>query len=95
VTERTNYDRAMSAFRAVRTYAEDTRLDKDEVNKIREAVEFEDPAALGAEWVYELVSDLVSDLFHLGRGVGVEPDEIVHGAQIHFEAEVAEEDGDD
>ena len=37
------------------------------------------------------IADLVTDLMHLARLNGVEPDYIIHTAQMHFDAEVEEE----
>lgn len=39
--------------------------------------------------------DLVADLLHLARENGIEPDYIIHMAQMHFDAEVEEETGID
>jgi hypothetical protein len=35
------------------------------------------------------LSDLVSDLFHLAYQAGLEPDEIVRRAHVHFDAEIS------
>lgn len=37
------------------------------------------------------IYDLVADLLHLARENGIEPDYIIHMAQMHFDAEVEEE----
>jgi len=39
------------------------------------------------------IYDLVADLLHLARENGIEPDYIIHMAQMHFDAEVEEEAG--
>lgn len=39
------------------------------------------------------IYDLVADLLHLARGNDIEPDYIIHMAQMHFDAEVEEETG--
>ena len=39
------------------------------------------------------IYDLVADLLHLARENGIEPDYIIHMAQMHFDAEVEEETG--
>jgi hypothetical protein len=39
------------------------------------------------------IVDLVTDLLHLARQEGIEPDYVIHMAQIHFDAEVEEEIG--
>ena len=39
------------------------------------------------------IYDLVADLLHLARENGIEPDYIIHMAQMHFDAEVKEETG--
>ena len=39
------------------------------------------------------IYDLVADLLHLARKNGIEPDYIIHMAQMHFDAEVEEEAG--
>ena len=39
------------------------------------------------------IYDLVADLLHLARENGIEPDYIIHMAQMHFWAEVGEETG--
>ena len=39
------------------------------------------------------IYDLVADLLHLARENDIEPDYIVHMAQMHFDAEVEEEAG--
>ena len=41
------------------------------------------------------IYDLVADLLHLARENGIEPDYIIHMAQMHFDAEVEEETGID
>jgi hypothetical protein len=41
------------------------------------------------------IYDLVADLLHLARENGIEPDYIIHMAQMHFDAEVEEEAGID
>lgn len=41
------------------------------------------------------IYDLVADLLHLARENGIEPDYIIHMAQMHFDAEVKEEAGID
>ena len=37
------------------------------------------------------IYDLVADLLHLARENDIEPDYIIHMAQMHFDAEVEEE----
>lgn len=37
------------------------------------------------------IYDLVTDLLHLARENNIEPDYIIHVAQMHFDAEVKEE----
>jgi hypothetical protein len=37
------------------------------------------------------IYDLVADLLHLARENDIEPDYIIHMAQMHFDAEVKEE----
>jgi Fic family protein len=37
------------------------------------------------------IIDLVADLLHLARENGIEPDYIIHMAQMHFDAEIEEE----
>ena len=39
------------------------------------------------------IYDLVADLLHLARENDIEPDYIIHMAQMHFDAEVEEEAG--
>ena len=39
------------------------------------------------------IYDLVADLLHLARENDIEPDYIIHMAQMHFDAEVEEETG--
>jgi len=39
----------------------------------------------------EMIVDLVTDLLHLARENDIEPDYIIHTAQMHFDAEVQEE----
>ncbi len=39
------------------------------------------------------IVDLVTDLLHLAQQEGIEPDYVIHMAQIHFDAEVEEEIG--
>jgi hypothetical protein len=39
------------------------------------------------------IYDLVANLLHLARENGIEPDYIIHMAQMHFDAEVEEETG--
>ena len=39
------------------------------------------------------IYDLVADLLHLARENDIEPDYIIHMAQMHFDAEVGEETG--
>jgi len=39
------------------------------------------------------IVDLIVDLLHLARQNGIEPDYIIHMAQMHFDAEVEEEAG--
>ena len=41
------------------------------------------------------IYDLVADLLHLARENDIEPDYIIHMAQMHFDAEVEEETGID
>lgn len=41
------------------------------------------------------IYDLVADLLHLARENGIEPDYIIHMAQMHFDAEVKEAAGID
>lgn len=43
------------------------------------------------EALAESIADLVTDLLHLARLNDIEPDYIIHMAQIHFDAEVEEE----
>jgi len=44
------------------------------------------------EGLADSIVDLVSDLFHLARENDIEPDYIVHMAQMHVDAEVEEEE---
>lgn len=37
------------------------------------------------------ITDLVADLLHLARQEGVEPDYIIHTAQMNYQAEIEEE----
>ena len=48
------------------------------------------PAGFG-----ESIADLVTDLLHLARLNGVEPDYVIHTSQMNFDAEVQEETGID
>jgi hypothetical protein len=43
----------------------------------------------------EDISDLVADLLHLARSLGIEPDYIIHTAQMNYQAEIEEAAGID
>jgi hypothetical protein len=39
----------------------------------------------------EDIADLVADLLHLARSLDIEPDYIIHTAQMNYQAEIEEE----
>lgn len=80
--ERTNSDRAATAFKAVATYVDLTRFGD----------RFDDLATdeLG-DYAIEWIGDLVCDLLHLARLNGLEPEAIFEQARFHFDAEEDEE----
>lgn len=54
---------------------------------------FRDDIASGGIDLGTGIYDLVADLLHLARENDIEPDYIIHMAQMHFWAEVEEEAG--
>jgi len=47
--------------------------------------------ATGREELATAIYDLVADLLHLARENDIEPNYIIHMAQMHYDAEVEEE----